>query len=219
MARVARAGGRRDGLLPSRQHRGRPVGSRQLARDSGVDDARTEGFGGIETFYGGYAGCFTDPDGHVWEIAHNPGFPRALTVPSLSRTSARGTDRSLMAFGRLVVCGSGPNGTVRGHGVGQRRTALSTGSEATATPRGLDGHSETRGLGIGRPLGSREIPPRRRWSTLRRPRLPPCRGRGPHRRRPAPGAPGRGGTCGRCGSSRRRRRSAPGEARTGSVPA
>ena len=27
------------------------------------------------TFYGGYAGCFTDPDGHVWEIAHNPGFP------------------------------------------------------------------------------------------------------------------------------------------------
>jgi uncharacterized protein len=27
-----------------------------------------------ETFYGGYAGYFADPDGHVWEIAHNPGF-------------------------------------------------------------------------------------------------------------------------------------------------
>jgi catechol 2,3-dioxygenase-like lactoylglutathione lyase family enzyme len=27
-----------------------------------------------ETFYGGYAGCFRDPDGHVWEIAWNPGF-------------------------------------------------------------------------------------------------------------------------------------------------
>jgi len=26
------------------------------------------------TFYGGYAGYFTDPDGHAWEIAHNPGF-------------------------------------------------------------------------------------------------------------------------------------------------
>jgi catechol 2,3-dioxygenase-like lactoylglutathione lyase family enzyme len=26
------------------------------------------------TFYGGYAACFTDPDGHVWEIAYNPGF-------------------------------------------------------------------------------------------------------------------------------------------------
>jgi predicted lactoylglutathione lyase len=30
-----------------------------------------------ETFYGGYAGYFTDPDGHVWEVAHNPGFTLA----------------------------------------------------------------------------------------------------------------------------------------------
>jgi catechol 2,3-dioxygenase-like lactoylglutathione lyase family enzyme len=27
-----------------------------------------------ETFYGGYAGYFRDPDGHFWEIAFNPGF-------------------------------------------------------------------------------------------------------------------------------------------------
>jgi uncharacterized protein len=27
-----------------------------------------------ETFYGGYAGAFRDLDGHVWEVAHNPGF-------------------------------------------------------------------------------------------------------------------------------------------------
>jgi predicted lactoylglutathione lyase len=27
-----------------------------------------------KTFYGGYAGYFLDPDGHAWEIAHNPGF-------------------------------------------------------------------------------------------------------------------------------------------------
>lgn len=26
-----------------------------------------------ETFYGGYAGVFRDPDGHCWEVAHNPG--------------------------------------------------------------------------------------------------------------------------------------------------
>jgi catechol 2,3-dioxygenase-like lactoylglutathione lyase family enzyme len=26
------------------------------------------------TFYGGYAGYFADPDGHLWEVAHNPGF-------------------------------------------------------------------------------------------------------------------------------------------------
>ena len=38
-----------------------------------------------ETFYGGYAGFFTDPDGHVWEIAYNPGFSLdpdgAITLP------------------------------------------------------------------------------------------------------------------------------------------
>jgi uncharacterized protein len=26
------------------------------------------------TFWGGYTGVFTDPDGHPWEIAHNPGW-------------------------------------------------------------------------------------------------------------------------------------------------
>ena len=40
------------------------------------------------TFYGGYTGVFTDPDGHPWEIAHNPGFPLAedgsITVPDFS---------------------------------------------------------------------------------------------------------------------------------------
>ncbi len=27
---------------------------------------------GGETFWGGYSGVFADPDGHVWEVAHNP---------------------------------------------------------------------------------------------------------------------------------------------------
>ncbi len=27
-----------------------------------------------DTFYGGYAGYFQDPDGHLWEIAWNPDF-------------------------------------------------------------------------------------------------------------------------------------------------
>jgi len=26
------------------------------------------------TFWGGYAGYFQDPDGHLWEVAFNPGF-------------------------------------------------------------------------------------------------------------------------------------------------
>ncbi len=38
-----------------------------------------------DTFYGGYAGVFTDLDGHPWEIAFNPGFALAedgtLTIP------------------------------------------------------------------------------------------------------------------------------------------
>ena len=44
-----------------------------------------------ETFYGGYAGWFRDPDGHVWEIAHNPGFTLeddgSLTLPDFGAPS------------------------------------------------------------------------------------------------------------------------------------
>jgi uncharacterized protein len=72
-----------------------------LAEDSGVDDtggwggvtlahnvrspqevdlilAQAEAAGatipraGAETFWGGYSGVFVDPDGHPWEVAHNP---------------------------------------------------------------------------------------------------------------------------------------------------
>ncbi|PYC69684.1 glyoxalase [Micromonospora arborensis] len=43
-----------------------------------------------ETFYGGYAGYYADPDGHLWEIAWNPGFTLAadgtLTVPDFGTT-------------------------------------------------------------------------------------------------------------------------------------
>jgi uncharacterized protein len=73
----------------------------QLAEDSGVEDsggwggitlahnvrspaevdaviAEAEAAGatiprhGAATFWGGYSGMFVDPDGHAWEIAHNP---------------------------------------------------------------------------------------------------------------------------------------------------
>jgi predicted lactoylglutathione lyase len=43
-----------------------------------------------ETFYGGYAGYFADPDGHLWEIAHNPGFTLlddgSLVLPDFTQT-------------------------------------------------------------------------------------------------------------------------------------
>ena len=29
---------------------------------------------GAKTFWGGYSAAFVDPDGHPWEIAHNPGW-------------------------------------------------------------------------------------------------------------------------------------------------
>jgi predicted lactoylglutathione lyase len=32
----------------------------------------TIGRPGGETFWGGYSGVFIDPDGHPWEVAHNP---------------------------------------------------------------------------------------------------------------------------------------------------
>ncbi len=28
-----------------------------------------------QVFWGGYSGYFADPDGHAWEVAHNPGWP------------------------------------------------------------------------------------------------------------------------------------------------
>ncbi len=38
-----------------------------------------------DTFWGGYAGFFADPDGFIWEVAWNPGFPlgtdRAMQLP------------------------------------------------------------------------------------------------------------------------------------------
>jgi len=38
------------------------------ARAAGARIAREP----AETFWGGYSGVFVDPDGHPWEVAHNP---------------------------------------------------------------------------------------------------------------------------------------------------
>jgi hypothetical protein len=81
-------------------------GREQLAQDSGVEDsggwggvtlaynvespeevdevlrdARAAGARipreGAPTLWGGYSGVFVDPDGHPWEVAHNPFWPLA----------------------------------------------------------------------------------------------------------------------------------------------
>ena len=50
--------------LAGRGRRGDRRGARRRARRSRAQ--------GAETFWGGYSGVFVDPDGHPWEVAHNP---------------------------------------------------------------------------------------------------------------------------------------------------
>jgi predicted lactoylglutathione lyase len=57
--------------------------------DQVVEEARkagaTIGREPAETFWGGYSGLFIDPDGHPWEVAHNPrwtiGADGSVTLP------------------------------------------------------------------------------------------------------------------------------------------
>jgi catechol 2,3-dioxygenase-like lactoylglutathione lyase family enzyme len=46
--------------------------------DAVLEEARRAGAtihrGGAPTSWGGYSGIFIDPDGHPWEVAHNPGW-------------------------------------------------------------------------------------------------------------------------------------------------
>jgi catechol 2,3-dioxygenase-like lactoylglutathione lyase family enzyme len=52
------------------------------ARQAGASVTRQPG----ETFWGGYSGVFVDPDGHPWEVAHNPhwtlGADGSVSLPS-----------------------------------------------------------------------------------------------------------------------------------------
>jgi len=58
--------------------------------DAVIAEARTAGATiareGAETFWGGYSGVFIDPDGHPWEVAHNPGWTLgadgSITLPA-----------------------------------------------------------------------------------------------------------------------------------------
>ena len=54
----------------------------EQARAAGAKIGREPG----ETFWGGYDGIFIDPDGHAWEVAHNPNWTiekdGSVTLPS-----------------------------------------------------------------------------------------------------------------------------------------
>ena len=47
--------------------------------DAGLEQARNAGATIVrpahDTFWGGYAGYFQDPDGRLWEVARNPQLP------------------------------------------------------------------------------------------------------------------------------------------------
>ena len=49
--------------------------------DRVIEEARSAGANigraGATTFWGGYSGVFIDPEGHPWEVAHNPEWPMA----------------------------------------------------------------------------------------------------------------------------------------------
>ncbi len=54
------------------------VTSPELVDDTLNDASRagaTIARAGAPTFWGGYSGVFVDPEGHPWEVAHNPGWP------------------------------------------------------------------------------------------------------------------------------------------------
>lgn len=52
------------------------------ARDAGATVTKE----GTRAEWGGYSGYFADPDGHAWEVAHNPGWPLdddgSVTLPA-----------------------------------------------------------------------------------------------------------------------------------------
>src|SRR3954449_2927881 len=54
----------------------------EQARAAGATIGREPG----DTFYGGYSGIFIDPDGHPWEVSHNPSWTieddGSVTLPS-----------------------------------------------------------------------------------------------------------------------------------------
>jgi catechol 2,3-dioxygenase-like lactoylglutathione lyase family enzyme len=53
----------------------------EAARRAGATILKPAGM----AIFGGLSGYFTDPDGHPWEVAHNPGFPLdadgRITIP------------------------------------------------------------------------------------------------------------------------------------------
>ncbi len=91
------------GLGPLAKDQGRPdaklgTGAMTLAQNFNAEDEVDAAYAAAiaagatplkapeKVFWGGYSGYYADPDGHVWEVAHNPFWPLnedgSLTLPS-----------------------------------------------------------------------------------------------------------------------------------------
>ena len=91
-ARRARRGQRRDrrrrlGRCDARLQRRVTGRGRRGDRGGRARRGRRSGASRAKTFWGGYSGVFVDPDGHPWEIAHNPRWTLARTGRPRSRAS------------------------------------------------------------------------------------------------------------------------------------
>jgi uncharacterized protein len=53
-------------------HNVRSPGEVEAVMREAADAGATIGRAASQTFWGGYSGVFIDPDGHPWEVAHNP---------------------------------------------------------------------------------------------------------------------------------------------------
>ena len=141
------------------------------ARAAGADIVREP----AETFWGGYSAAFTDPDGHPWEVAHNPRWtiredgsaelPTGAAAAGVSRRSrpgaaARGSPGNLDAA--LVPARSSPSSSVR--------SALDRRGGDVAAGCARRGRRRASASLAARPDATR-CPPAPRWSAASRSRF------------------------------------------------
>jgi uncharacterized glyoxalase superfamily protein PhnB len=85
-ARIANDAGGWGGIALAQNHPSRAAAEAAFARALAAGASALKPLEATE--WGGYSGYVSDPDGHAWEIAHNPGFALAedgtLALPDFS---------------------------------------------------------------------------------------------------------------------------------------
>ena len=116
-------------------------------------------------FWGGYSGYFADPDGHLWEVAHNPDFP--LDAEGTAAAAEVRTDPAMNhdSYSDDYIADI----------LGDARTIAMVGASAHHQPAELLRHEVSARQGLPRdPRQSRRSPARRSWASPSTPRSPTC---------------------------------------------